>query len=445
MERIPILEKEIAIKDAKIKELEGRLNKNSQNSHSAPSKDPIKIKAAKPRKEGGKRGGQYGHEGSTLRKADQVDKIEYHEPKENCDCGYNLSKVVNEIYDTRQEFDIEIKHIITEHQRLAKKCPCCQKIMKGSYPEHIVAETQYGPNVKAFSLLGNIDYKLPFEKLSELINTISGLSISKGTLRNIIKTGAKNLDTFVVEIKDKLANAPLLHADETGIIVDVKLNWMHVLSNDQYTLLKVHPKRGEEAFDDILKNYHGNLVHDFFKSYFKLTNCTHIPCGSHITRELDARIEDKSNWAQQFKTLYYQLLNEQPSINLSKIDKIKKSYKSIIASAKKEEPEPIRNGSRGRLKHSIGLNLALRLEQYIEEIIAFAFDDSIPFTNNQAERDLRSSKIKLKVSGCFRSFQGAQDYATIMSAISTLKKQSYDVFGSFVNLFRYNGITLTPE
>jgi transposase len=442
--RVAFLEGEIIIRDEKIKNLEQRLNLNSINSHTAPSKDPVKIKASKQRKKGGKKGGQNNHIGSTLYKSDFVDKVEQHIP-EKCICGKSLRSVKSTLDSTRQEFDIEINHKVTEHQRHSKICPCCQSINIAPYPEHIKSDTQYGPTIKAFSTLLNVDYKVPYEKVANLIDTLFGLPISKGTVCNFIKKGFDSLEGFENEIKQALLDSKVVHADETGIVVDVALHWMHVLSTDKYTYLRVHQKRGSEAFDEIIKKYSGNLIHDFFKSYFSLTNSRHNPCGAHITRELDALIDNKSKWATKFKQLYYELFCQDHTYNVSIKEEIYKRYKTILRLGKKEEPEPIRTGQRGQLKKSKGLNLIFRLETYMNEVLEFAFNTNIPFTNNQAERDLRHSKIKLKVSGCFRSIKGAEYYARIMSVISTLKKQSYDVFQSLVTLFKYNNLTLLPE
>lgn len=443
-ERILILEKEIRLKDEKIKDLESRLNINSTNSHCAPSRDSIKIKAAKQRSKGGARGGQKNHKGSTLDKSEYVDQVVIHKPVQ-CECGEDLKEVGSKLKDTRQEFDIQISHIITEHQRHSIKCPCCRKINEGEYPENIKAETQYGPNIKAFSLLANVEYKVPYGKLSEMIKAIFNLQISEGTLCNIVKKGSENLKQVEAEITEELLKAEVLHADETGIVVDVKLMWMHVLSNAHYTYLRIHDNRGGDGFDEIIKKYEGHLIHDFFKSYFKLENCLHHPCGSHITRELDALMENNSRWAQSFKKLYYELYHNDWNTNVANKKSIENRYKRIIRSGIEEEPEPQRTGSRGQLKKTKGLNLLLRLKNNMTEVLGFAFNPIIPFTNNQAERDLRHGKIKQKVSGCFRSINGAQDYARIMSVISTLKKQSVDIFQSFVTVFRYNNLTLCPE
>lgn len=441
-ERTELMQENALLKE-KVSELEKRNNQNSTNSHLPPSKDPVKIKAAKQRKKGGKAGGKKNHEGYTLQRVVQADDIINQKP-DKCECGCDLKDCKSIIYDTRQEFDIPIsKFTVTEYRRYLTTCPECKSTIKGTYPDHIVAPVQYGPKVKSFCILANSEYKVPYGKLSEMVDILYGLKISEGSLVNFTQKCYRLLEPAENQIKGKLAASKIAHVDETGILVKLCLHWMHVMSNEHFTFLRVHTKRGTDAFDELLINYKGKLIHDFFKSYFGLTNSSHNPCGSHITRELDSLIEDQSNWAKKFKTFYYELYHEKESINRLNQIQIFKRFSRIISAGKKEEPKPYRNGSRGQLKKSKGLNLLLRLQKYKKEVLDFAFDPRIPFTNNQAERDLRHAKIKLKVSGCFRSICGSQHYARIISVISSLKKQSLNVFDTLQNVFTCNNFTFS--
>lgn len=429
------LRRENLLLKEKVSELEKKIHQNSTNSHLPPSRDSVHVKAAKQRKKGGRVGGKKNHVGYTLQRVAKADEIENQLP-DKCECGCDLSDCKSTVYDTRQEFDIPISRFrVTEYRRYLTICPKCKSAVKGTYPSHIVAPTQYGPKLKSFCILANSEYKVPYNKLSEMIEVLYGLKITEGSLVNFTQKCYRLIEPAETFIKTKLAESKIAHVDETGILVKRCLHWMHVMSNEHFTFLRVHTKRGTDAFDELLIEFKGKLIHDFFKSYFGLTNSSHNPCGSHITRELDSLIEDQSNWAKKFKTFYYELYHEKESINRQNKIQILKRFDRIISAGKTEEPEPYRNGLRGQLKRSKGLNLLLRLKKYKKEVLGFAFDPKIPFTNNQAERDLRHTKIKLKVSGCFRSISGSQHYARIISVISTLKKQSLNVFDSLQNVF----------
>lgn len=195
-------------------------------------------------------------------------------------------------------------------------------------------------------------------------------------------------------------------------------------------------------FESELYQYTGHLVHDFYSSYFKLTNANHNPCGAHIDRECEALIEEKSKWDLKMKTLLLELAQNDCDKNIKSQKSIQYRYSRIINEGIKEEQEPIRTGSRGREKKSKGLNLLYRLRDHRDEVLEFAFNSLIPFTNNQAKRDLRHCKIKLKMSGCFRSFNGAKAYARISAFISTLRKNSINLFEELARLFNHETLAL---
>lgn len=421
---------------------------NSQNSHLPSSKDSASIKFKKKnsrRKKGGKVGGQMNHKGTTLDRFDEVnDIVKCEEIK--CSCGCNLKKVEGIFVEARQLVDIPFHpFIVTEYQRIDKHCPKCKTIVKGVFPPNVVSNIQYGPNLQAFSVGLNTEYKIPYSKVSELLGQLYGLKINTSTLHKMSLKCSNLLAPVEDEIKKFILSQDIIHADETGIIVNTENCWMHVLSNPKATYLKVHDKRGSDSFESELYQYCGHLVHDFYGSYFKLTNAKHNTCGAHIDRECEALIEEKSNWALKMKTLLLELVHNDCEKNIESKRSIQYRYSRIINEGIKEEPEPIRTGNRGREKKSKGLNLIYRLRDHRDEVLEFAFNPDIPFTNNQAERDLRHCKVRLKVSGCFRSIDGAKAYARISAFISTLRKNTENVFDQLAKLFNHEplGLTLT--
>lgn len=444
-ERIPILEAELVSKDKKIAELEKRLGLNSQNSHLPSSKDSAAIKAKKKnsrRKKGGKVGGQFDHKGNTQNRFELVDEIVICE-ETTCSCGCNLNNVQGSIGEARQLVDIPFHpYTVTEYQRVDKQCPKCNTIVKGIFPSNVVSNIQYGPNLQALSTGLNTEYKIPYAKVSELLNQLFGLTINTSTLHSMSLKCSELLLPVEETIKDYLFSQQVIHADETGLIVNTENYWMHVLSNAKATFLKVHNKRGSDSFESELYEYTGHLIHDFYSSYFKLTKANHNTCGAHIDRECEALVEEQSNWAIKMKTLLLELVQNDCDKNIKSRKAIHARYSRIISEGLKEEPEPVRIGSRGRVKKSKGLNLLHRLRDHRDEVLEFAFNPDIPFTNNQAERDLRHCKVKLKVSGCFRSFNGAKAYARISAFISTLRKNSINLFEELARLFNHESLVL---
>lgn len=433
-----ILRKENAALTERVKELELRLNQNSKNSHLPPSRDSHKIKSAFVRGGSKKPGGQLGHKGSTLDKVDFVSDVKLLLPT-TCECGKCLKDIEYKIIETRQVFDLpKIEIFIKEYQLAQVQCPGCHRLVKGKFPENVSSPTQYGSKMKALCVLLNVDYKVPLRKISNLIFDLVGIRINEHTILQMNQKGYKLLDSVEQQIKDQLYKSKVVHADETGIAVGNKLQWMHVISNNRFTHQYLHEKRGLEALTDeasILGGYKGRVIHDCWASYFKLKKAKHGICGAHLLRELQALKEKSSKWAKKFHEFLMYLYSSSYSKNKKERLSLSKKYDRIIKQGIKEEPIPSKNGKRGREKKSKGLNLLNRLLEHKSSVLAFAFNKEIPFTNNQAERDLRHCKTKIKIAGCFRTINGAKHYARISSFTSTLRKNDANVFQSLSSLF----------
>ncbi len=437
----------IAQLESKVKELTERLNKNSSNSHKPPSSDGYGKKPAFPKIKGGKQGGQQGHKGDTLLMESAPDVIQPLIPS-TCVCGYDLSNEPLIVGEQRQVHDIpQPKKEIIAFQQYKVQCPICGKMNKGEFPIGVNSAVQYGNRIRTLSVLLNTDYKIPVKKISSLLGDLYSLTPNEGSILSNNSRCYEMLEPVEHRIKEEIKSSAVAHSDETGVRVEGKLHWLHTTSTLMYTYFYIHAKRGSDAITDtcsIIADYTGRLIHDCYESYFKLTKAKHGLCGAHLLRELAAQIEDKKAWAQLMSEMLLELL-KQAKIDINQNIKnrvfIEKQYDIIISDGKKEEPPPIKSGKRGKTKRSKGLNLLERLEKHKESVLAYAFDLDIPFTNNLAERDLRPSKIKMKVSNTFRSAQGANHHARIAGFTSTLRKQNINVFSTLMDVFDGKEIT----
>jgi len=231
--------------------------------------------------------------------------------------------------------------------------------------------------------------------------------------------------------KSELAASDVAHADETGINIGGKRRWLHCASNDGWTFYYPHEKRGKEAMDDIgiLPKFKGILCHDHWKPYFKL-DCTHALCNAHHLRELTrAWEEDGMQWAKTMQTLL-ETINQKVNdaggaLDAQESDKYRLQYRELIKQAKIECPEPSgprKKGKRGRIKKSKSRNLLERLREFEQETLRFMDNVRVPFTNNLGENDIRMTKVQQKISGCFRSMEGAKIFCRIRSYLSTCRK-----------------------
>lgn len=405
---------------AEIAELRRRLKLDSSNSSKPPSSDGLRKPSPKSLREktDKKFGGQEGHRGDTLKQVDNPDEIiEYH--VDVCSsCGRSLANVAVEEETERQEIDIELTKKIRSHRAFIKRCACGTRNL--SMPKHITVPVQYGPEIRAFATYLSQHF-LPKERMAELFREVFGIPISDTTLMQFDNECASNLTPFYNTAFATVMQSKVAHFDETSVRVRGKTDWVHTSGTEQITHYRISKKRG-----DIPQDFAGIAVHDHFVSYNKMTNAQHAFCNAHHLRELKAIFEvDGDIWAHDM----YILLKNASQLTQPSHDQLKSicdTYDAVLkhALALYEQPA-IRNL---RYKRKPGHNLALRLIECKSETLRFLYDANVPFTNNLAERDLRMVKLKQKVSGCFRSDSGAQDFAITRSFVSTVRKQHKNVY-----------------
>jgi transposase len=427
--------------DARILELEEQVNKNSKNSNKPPASDGLTKAPAFARKRGRRRGGKVGHKGKTLELVATPD-ISLPLLPDVCTCGHSLDKTKAVIGERRQVFDLpEPKLEVTEYQKLVCRCGRCGLEVSGIFPDQVKSRVQYGSGVRSLTTLLNCGFSMPVKKIQQLFVDLFGYNINEGTIVNNNISCHTLLQTSETAIKDRLLNEQVGHSDESGVRVAGKLHWLHVFSSALFTYFFVHVNRGKKALEDkvsVIPDFKGWLVHDCWSSYFNFTGCKHALCGAHIIRELVALDEKGTTWAKWF-IRYLFCVYEMVEVNngvLSKEQQIKalELFNKIAEYADKIEPQPIK-GKRGRPKSTKGRNLLNRLVQHQEGVLAFAFHQEVPFTNNLAERDLRPIKTKQKVSGCFRTLNGAQNHARIYGFISTARKHQLNIFQELKKVF----------
>jgi transposase len=429
-----------------IRKLKEQLNRNSGNSSKPPSSDGYKKKK-KPQSERvkseKKSGGQPDHNGSTLMLVENPDIIENYDIIKCDECKQDLSKVDAEI-TVRQEIDIPpIKPKVTEHHLASKVCPRCKKINKAG-PKTLTQSVQYGAKIKALATYLHYEQLVPLQRTQGIFSDLFGLRISEGTLVNMHHEVSEQLTQPEIDIKRYLMKSLVNNFDETSLVVNNKTQWLHSVSNSMATLYLIHKKRGTEAMDDmgILPNYTGIAQHDHWKCYFKYTSCKHALCNAHHVRELRGIFENyQQDWANKMRLLLY-IINDTVNdckktgvteLPQEQITEFSNSYDAILASAKNEVPVAtlVPNlKKRGRLKQHPSKNLLDRLTQFKQETLLFMYDFRVAFSNNQAERDVRMMKLRQKISGCFRSEQGAQRFCRIRGYISTARKQNINILSA---------------
>lgn len=433
--RISELEKENA-------ELRRRLNMDSGNSSKPPSSDsPFKRKdrLTKRNKTKRKPGGQLGHKGHQLKKFKKVDFYEDHQLTHcpHCDC----EKLEVRDFRIRQVADIPNPRLeVTQHSVYAYKCCGCGQPVQSHLYEDLKQEVQYGPRIKALTNYLNVHQLIPYKRLTNLIGVLYGHRISQGSISNFNASLYKNLEAFEAQLKKSFTDSvAVLHSDETGCMVSQILHWIHVYSDNKKTLLKGHAKRGREAMDEIgiLPESKATIVHDRWASYRGYEQIKHALCNAHLLRDLKSVESEKLSWPTEIKKLLlrakaYKDKNDLPP---KRAKRLQSKYEAILRQHRsyyQQFERKIKSDQKGKPKRSRDHNLYKAMWKYRKSILRFIHEPDVPFDNNQAERDLRMLKVKMKISNQFKTPQWMNVHARIRSFISTAQKQEVNLFRNLI-------------
>lgn len=424
--------------------LESQIAKNSTNSGKPPSSDGLRKKPKSLREKGKRKsGGQTGHVGSTLKAVEEPDYIEKHDVKRCQHCDADLEQVEAQRFEKRQVFDVPPSEVeVTEHVAEVKECPNCHHMTSGSFPTGVNQPVQYGERIKSQMVYFNQQHHIPLERTAEIIEDLYGQTVSEGTIVEACRQVSKRVEPVMETIKTAFqTTTETAHFDETGGRVKGKLWWFHVVCTELLTFYAIDRRRGSKALDaiGIFPLFKGTAVHDAYCSYFQYPEITNALCNAHHLRDL-IFIEEQyhQHWASDMKNLLLEIKKlvetsspEQGNLLPDQIAAFETRYDAIVQAGLLEnplaQPDPTLPKKRGKPKQHPARNLADHFKLRKQETLAFMRDFTVPFDNNQAERDLRMVKLKQKVSGCFRSEEGATVFATIRSYISTARKNGQAV------------------
>lgn len=430
----------ISVLAERIQKLEDQLAKNSRNSGKPPSSDgydqpaPRSLRKRRRRKSGG----QVGHPGETLKAVAQPDHVKVHRVLACAHCGHSLKRRKALGHEKRQVFDLpQVQIEVTEHRAEIKGCPCCQKETRAEFPGGVSQPVQYGTEIKAQMVYLNTEQHLPLERTCDLLEEFYAHRPSEGTLVTACAEAAQRVEKPNEAIKEHLVQHEAVgHFDETGMMINGILHWLHTASTSRLTCYAMHAKRGSVAMNeiDILPRFKGWAMHDDLAAYF-LYELDHAVCNAHHLRSLLFLLERyPQKWIEPLQDLLLKIKARvekaqekmQTSLSTRQRNLFQHAYDQLIAQGLRANPPPSeksRNpGQRGRLKQSPARNLLLRLQEHKKAVLAFMNDFNVPFDNNQAERDLRMMKVKQKVSGGFRSTAGAHNFCQIRGYLSTARK-----------------------
>ena len=437
---------------ARIERLEGQSSKDSHNSSKPPSSDGPQAPVRKTRslrgKSDKKSGGQPGHPGHTLLMVTHPDTIIALIPPACERCQQDLGTVEVTREERAQVWDLPpLRLQVTEYRAQVKVCPCCQRETRASFPDGLQpAAVQYGPMTKALAVYLQCIHLLPYARTCQILSDLLGSTFSQASLQGALQCGSRQVEEALGAIQTGLIGSQVLHNDETGFRVAGRRLWLHVAATSQLTYYQYHQKRGKEATDamGILPQFQGISVHDSWASYLQYA-CLHALCNVHYLRELTFIAEHyKQQWAQEMKDL---LLEIKAQVDLARAQgkavlpramrqQYEERYLHLVEQGSATNPPPERKkGTRGPLRGDDVRNLLHRLRVYQAMILRFMHQFIVPFDNNLAEQDIRMMKVQQKISGCFRTPEGATIFCRLRSYLSTMRKQGVHLLTALQHVF----------
>jgi len=403
-----------------------RVKKNSSNSSIPPSQDSFRLNRTESlrRSSGLKPGGQPGHEGSFLEAVSDPTETVFHQPHYCQCCGKDLSGIASEFIGKRQVIDIPpVVPTVIEHQVYGKRCSCGH-LTESDYPAEAHSAVCYGSNIQALTAYFHSRQYIPFERMRELYSDIFGLSISSGSLVNMVHSFADKAQGIYETIRRRIALSGVVGADETGTRIDGKNGWTWVFQTPTATYLHTGKSRGKAVIDQLFPQGLPQtvLVHDCWSSCFSVNVAGHQICTAHLLREL--KYLDKL-YTQQWTSAFTGLLDR--ALELKK-NFVKDDLKTILQRTQLEEQLDDLLNRYIDLQHKKLMVFKERIVRYRNYLFTFLYQVEVPPDNNASERAIRTYKVKQKVSGMFRSQDGAKAFAIIRSVIDTTIKNTKNVW-----------------
>jgi len=426
-----------------IKDLQKRLvkekpKKNSNNSSIAPSTDMKKPKNNQSLRENSdkKVGGQKGREGKTLTQTDKPDKIVEVEfnLKECKKCGSKLEDIEKELKERRQVLDLELSKIeseITEYQSFSKICPVCGfENHDNNFPHLVAPHISYGVNITAIVTYLSVSQYLPYNRIVSVMSNLFKVDISYGVIDKMIKRASILSEDEIAKITKVLGLSQIVGIDETGCKVNGEKYWHWAFQNDENTLIVANQSRGRKVINETFEEGFVNacVVHDNYSSYSNLVAKKEQLCLAHKLRDLNYAIEcDDTKVMKDLKLLIQEaMIDHKEDFTLEQRYILKREYEKTLEDILEQEAIP-------KSETEKQLNSFKKAHEK-NQIFTFLEHPNIPPDNNGSERAIRNVKVKIKVSGQFKSFQGAKDYASLRSIVDTSRKRGLNEFDSLVGV-----------
>jgi transposase len=445
---IAALTAEVTKLRAEVAQLRDRLGMDSSNSSRPPSSDGLdRTRRSMPGS--GKRGKPRGAPGATKMLVDDPDEKIPCRPSTCGNCAGDLTGASVFARQRRQVVDLPppVKPHVTEYLVESLLCGGCGEVTCGDAPDAVAGRLQYGPGAKARMVYLRGAQYLPFGRATHALDVLCGMRVAPGTVLSAVREAVDRLGPFVDRVRVLLRAQAVIGADETPAWVDGGWKYVHVACTDMLTLLHAGSRsKADIDAGGVLSGFTGVLVRDGYAGYDHITTATHAECGAHLLRALKG-VHEADPAAQQWaEAMANTLLVAKEMIakaaaaghrglDEAQVRFIRSAYAGALVSGREANTKQ---------PQSKAAKLVNRFTRDADDILRFTTDTAIWFSNNQSERDLRPTKLQLKISATWRSLQGLADFATLRSYLSTASKHGEDLLDVLTALFT-TGPWLPPD
>lgn len=379
-----------------------------------------------------KPGGQQGHKGKSLKMRTKADEIIKYKPVFCGKCGEELDENLLELEKKRQEIIIPpIRPKYVEHQSYSCVCGHCNHKEVSEIPTRLRANIQYGRNIQALISYLSVYQYLPANRLKIFLKDVLNISLSEGTIFNILESMSNKAQPVYQEIKNRIELSKVVGGDETGAHVNKDKMWFWVFQNKSLTFILASLSRGYKTIINTFTDGFPLAVYvsDSLPAQLKVSTLAKQLCLAHLMRELKNFEESfNSKWAGELKQLFKKAIDYNKTMNesdYSENNETIKEFEQKMSNLLSKEIEGRHKKERAFVK---------RLIKNRKSIFTFLYLKNVPPDNNGSERAIRNIKVKMKISNQFKSFEFAQHYAVIRSVIDTTIKNSMNVFDALTNL-----------
>jgi transposase len=413
-----------------IEALKHPVPKDSTNSSIPASKDLIARTRSQREKSGKESGGQQGHVGHHRERHPHPDAIVMVQASHCTSCGASLEEREGTIGLIAQEVDIPpITPLTTEYQQVIKVCACGHS---NGLALPIEGYATIGPRMGALITYLNVEHALPYERLSQITHDLLGFAISEGTIANKLAQMQRQAKEMIQTIKHHVMHAAWIGSDETGTRVAGKTYWEWVWQSPFASYFVIDHRRGYAVVKEhFTESYHGVICHDGWSAQNNTPAGAHQLCHAHLLRNLQYAVDaERSAWAYQVQRLLRksQRAREtiwQQEVSPQRREAVIRYYQEALHAL---NSLPLTRPEERRLQR--------RLIKHQNWIFTFMAYPDVPPDNNSSERAIKAAKIKDKVSGGFRSVQGASRFAQLLSLTQTLRKQHLPILATLTAIFK---------